>query len=80
MMECMDIWQGVAMDSLKYHSDPPCSTLLPPPGRQPLKREACPAGRVACGLLLPFWTPHAVRLEWKGEERGDQLEFQINST
>jgi hypothetical protein len=44
----MGVWQGVAMDSLKYHEVLPCLTLL------------C-AGQVACGLLPP-WTPHTVRL------------------
>jgi hypothetical protein len=26
----MGVWQGVAMDSLKYYSGPPCPTLLRP--------------------------------------------------
>jgi len=30
--------------------------------RATTKRGGPPAGRVACGRLLPFWTPHAVRL------------------
>jgi hypothetical protein len=46
----MGEWQGVAIDSLNFHPGPPCPTLL------------CPAGRAACGHLLPFWTPYAVRL------------------
>jgi hypothetical protein len=56
------------MDSLKFHSVPPCPTLLRPLGGPPLKRlYGCfrgdpPAGRVACSHLLPFRTPHAVRL------------------
>jgi hypothetical protein len=28
----MGVWQGVAMDSLKYHSGPPCPTHLRPVG------------------------------------------------
>jgi hypothetical protein len=56
------------MDSLKFDLGPPCPTLLSPAGGLPWK---CPYGcfrggllarRVACGRLLPLWTPHAVRL------------------
>jgi hypothetical protein len=28
----MGVWQGVAMDSLKFHPGPPCPTLLRPAG------------------------------------------------
>jgi hypothetical protein len=64
----MDAWEGMAMDSIKFHPDPTCPTLLRPAGGPPLKRPydhfrgGLPAGRVACGHLLPLWTPHAVRL------------------
>jgi hypothetical protein len=64
----MGVWQGVAMDSLKFHPGPPWPTLLRSAGGPPLKRHhghlsgGPPAGRLACGCLLPFWTPHAVRL------------------
>jgi hypothetical protein len=34
----MGVWQGVAMDSLKFHPGPPCPTLLRPAGGPPLKR------------------------------------------
>jgi hypothetical protein len=44
----MGAWQGVAMDSLKFH--PETAT-----------RGDLPAGRAACGRLLPLSTPHAVR-------------------
>jgi hypothetical protein len=57
----MGVWQGVAMDSLKFHLGLPCPTLLCPAGRPPLKR---PARWAACSRLLPFWTPHVVRL-WR---------------
>jgi hypothetical protein len=44
--EDMGIWQGVAMDSLKYHLDLPCPTLLP---------HALPCGRATPEMaLLPF--------------------------
>jgi hypothetical protein len=46
------VWQGMAMDSLRYHYGPPCLTL----------RVGLPAGRAACSCLLP----HAVRL-WRGQ-------------
>jgi hypothetical protein len=61
----MGIWQGVAMDSLKFHPGPLCRTLLRPAGGIPPKR---PTGQVACSHLLPFWTPHAVRLCYAMEE------------
>jgi hypothetical protein len=48
----MGVWQGVSMDSLKYHSSSPCPTLLRPAGGPPLKRLVWSYGR----LLLP-WTP-----------------------
>jgi hypothetical protein len=53
----MGVWQGVAMNSLQFHSGPPCSTLLRPTGGPPLKR---PYSRFSGGP--PLWTPHAVRL------------------
>jgi hypothetical protein len=34
----MGAWQGVAMDSLKFHPGLPCPTLLNPAGGPPLKR------------------------------------------
>jgi hypothetical protein len=67
----MVIWQGVAMDSLKFHPDAPCPTLLSPVGQSPLKRlyshfrSGPPTGRASYGRLLPLWTPHAVHL-WSG--------------
>jgi hypothetical protein len=33
----MGVWQGVAMDSLKFRSGPPCPILLRPTGGPPLK-------------------------------------------
>jgi hypothetical protein len=67
--ECfMSVWQGMAMDSMKYHLGPPCLTLLRPAGAPPLKQPyvhftgSPPAGQAACGHLLPLWTPHAIRL------------------
>jgi hypothetical protein len=74
------------MDSRKYHSAPPCPTLLRPAGGPLLKRpEGCfrggpPKGWAACGRLLPLWTPHAIRLrittfrsELKCVRNGSQL-------
>jgi hypothetical protein len=62
------VWQGVAMDFLKFHPGSPCLTLLHSAGGPPLKqpyghfRGGLPVGWVAYGRLLPLWTPHAVRL------------------
>jgi sugar phosphate permease len=36
MFIAIGVWQGVAMDSLKYPSGPPCLTLLRPAGRRPM--------------------------------------------
>jgi hypothetical protein len=64
----MGVWQGVGMDSLKFHSGLPCPTLLRPAGRQPLKRiyshfrGGLPTGWAACSHLLPIWTPAALYL------------------
>jgi hypothetical protein len=62
------VWQGVAMDSLKFHPGPLCPTLLCPVGEESLKqpygrfRGDPPARWAVCGCLLPFWIPLAVRL------------------
>jgi hypothetical protein len=63
----MGVWQWVAMNALPYPSTP-CPSLLCPAGRLPLKqpysrfRGGPLAGRATCSRLLPYWTPHAVRL------------------
>jgi hypothetical protein len=51
-MLCMGVWQGVAMDCLKFHPDPLCPTLLHPVGR-----GGWPAGLAACGRLYVFGHP-----------------------
>jgi hypothetical protein len=62
------IWQGVAMDFTKYHSGPPCLTILPPAGGPPLKQpygrfwNDPPTERAASGRYIPPWTPRAIRL------------------
>jgi hypothetical protein len=61
--EAMGVWHGVAMNSIKFHPGPPFLALPCPAGGPPLKRTH--TGRTACGCLLPFQTPHAVRL-WGG--------------
>jgi hypothetical protein len=62
----MGVWQGVAMDSLKFHPRPPYATLLRPAGGPSLKRPydrkaisgvARPQGGADCRRLLPLWTP-----------------------
>jgi hypothetical protein len=53
---------------LKFHSGPPCPTLLRPAGGPPLKRPYGrfmadpPAGQAACSSLLSLWTPYALAL------------------
>jgi hypothetical protein len=64
----MSVWQGVAMDSLKFYPGLPCSTFLRPAGGPPLKWLYGHFGggpsteRAACGCLLPLWTLHVKRL------------------
>jgi hypothetical protein len=47
----MGVWQGVAMDSLKFHPGPPYPTLLRPAHPEVARLPASTP-----------WTPHAVRL------------------
>jgi hypothetical protein len=66
-IKSIGIWQGVAMDYLTFHPGPSCLSLLHLTSGPPLKRPyslfrgrfrgSLPAGRVACGHLLPLWTP-----------------------
>jgi hypothetical protein len=68
MVTTIGVWQGVAKDFPKVYPGPPWPTLLCPAGGPPQKRPySCfwgdlPVEQVPCGHLLPFWTPHAVRL------------------
>ena len=66
----MGAWQGVAMDSLKFHLDLPRLTLLHPAGGPPRKQLK------AYGRLLPLWTPHDKHL-WIGEEQRGEEEEEI---
>jgi hypothetical protein len=61
----MGVWQGVAMDSFKFHLGPPCPTLPRPTGRPPLKRPyalmavsevACPQGGRPVAIFYPLDT------------------------
>jgi hypothetical protein len=70
----MCIWQGVAMDYLKFHPCLPCpSTVLRLAGEPTLKwpyshfRGGPSTEQAAYGRFLPLWTPHAVRLcsDWQ---------------
>jgi hypothetical protein len=60
----MGIWEGVAMDSLKFHpGPPPCPTLLRPAGGPPLKLlYGCFKGSPPTGLSSTPLDTHAVRL------------------
>jgi hypothetical protein len=68
--EAMGVWQGMAMDSLKFHLGRPCPTLLCPDGGSPLTqpyvgfRGGLPRGQEACSPLLPLGhrTPYAYDL------------------
>jgi hypothetical protein len=70
MARLVGVWQGVAMDSLKFHPGLPCPTPPCPAGGPPLKRP----GVATCGHLLSLWTPHAERLRRDFEI---QFGFQI---
>jgi hypothetical protein len=70
----MGVWQGVAIDSLKYHQSPPCPIFLCPAGRPSLERTySCstggsPAGRAASwqsSTLLE--TPRRTLMSWNEE-------------
>jgi hypothetical protein len=55
-------WQGVAMDPLKFHTGPPCPTLLCPVGRPPLKQlygrfRSSPQGGQPTAVFHPFRHP-----------------------
>jgi hypothetical protein len=60
LVQTMGVWQGLAIDSLKFHPGPPYPTLLRPARGPHLKRpNDCfrggpPKGRAAYGCLLPF--------------------------
>jgi hypothetical protein len=62
------VWQGVAMDSLKFHPGPstPCgqATSETPYG---CFKGGPSAGQAASDHLLLLWTPHAIRL-WAAVE------------
>jgi hypothetical protein len=63
MLVCIGVWQGVAMDSLKFHPSLPCPTLYalraghPKNGLTDVFRGGSPAGQAVCGRLLPLKTP-----------------------
>jgi hypothetical protein len=74
-MEDVGVWQGVAMDSLKFYPGPPCLTLLCPAGGSTLKRAlkrfmgGPPVGWVAYGHLLPPGHPTLYAYGWKMKGR-----------
>jgi hypothetical protein len=51
----MSVWQGMTMDSLKFHLGLPYPSLLRPAGRPPQERPYA---------LPPLWTPHALHLSY----------------
>jgi hypothetical protein len=58
----MAVWQGLVMDSLKFHPGLPCPAFLCPACGLPLKQHhGCFSGgllaeRATCGRLQPLWT------------------------
>jgi hypothetical protein len=60
----MDLWQKLAMDSLKFHPGPPCPTLLHPAGGLPAA-VFYHCGRAACmqPLDTPLDTPRRTPME-----------------
>jgi hypothetical protein len=67
------VWQGVALDLLKFHPGLAMPDPSKPCGQATTQIDlwlfqqwpACSAG----GLRLPLWTPHAARL-WLAPQRG----------
>jgi hypothetical protein len=58
----MGVWQGVAMDSIKFHLGPPCPTLLRPSGRLPLTAVsgvARPQAERSAVVFYPFGHSYA---------------------
>jgi hypothetical protein len=58
LITIMGVWQGVVMDSLKYHLGPPCPSLLRAAGWPPLKQggSAYRAGNMRSSST-PLGTP-----------------------
>jgi hypothetical protein len=54
MLLHMGVWQGVAVDSLKFHPSLLCPTLLRPAGEPSLKR---PLGGRPAAVFYPFGHP-----------------------
>jgi hypothetical protein len=84
----MGVWQGVAMDSLKFHSGLPCHILVRPAGGPPLKRLfRVWAYRRVGGLRLsssPLTTPRRTPmvgslschcLNWNGDRRHTKIPY-----
>jgi hypothetical protein len=65
----MGVWQGVAMDSLKFYLGLPCPTFLRPMGGQPRFKGAHPQNKRSAAVFYTLWTPHAIRL-WMGVGMG----------
>jgi hypothetical protein len=53
-LKAMGVWQGVAMDSFKFHLGPPCPTLL---HYKAVSGVAHPQGRQPAAVFYPFGHP-----------------------
>jgi hypothetical protein len=51
------VWQGVAMNSLKFYPSPPCPTLLHPAGPRAFSGVAFPQGGWLSAMFYPFGHP-----------------------
>jgi hypothetical protein len=68
----MGVWQGVAMDSLKFHQSPPCLTLLRPTGGPPVSGAG---GKV----FYPFGHPTPYAYETSGFSKTTRNTTSISS-
>jgi hypothetical protein len=53
MHSVMDVWQGTAMDSLKFHPSPPCPTLYALQGVRPAV-SSTPLDNPGLTPMIPF--------------------------
>jgi hypothetical protein len=63
----MGVWQGVNIDSLKFHPGLPCPTFLRPVGRQPFQRWS--TRKTACGLAVFHLFEHPTPYTYGPNER-----------
>jgi hypothetical protein len=72
----MGVWQGVAIDCLKFYPGPPCPPLLRPAGGPPLKR---PYGRFRSGTPADGRPAAILSTLLNNPRRAPNFDVQINS-